>query len=617
MIANVRSSHVMELQRLRRRLELFLLAVHGRPFAIQPSDPLRPDHVGWVRRYVIRRAPPVRPSRAVPANDGTRLWLPRALGPVGAHDATLRYRALALLQAALTLRGAATFIPTEREAMARDLFMLYEGIRAEREVVQRWPRMTSVFDALRERAGRDVRGWGRASAEASVRRLLRIVLDTPSTTWPQVLPPDLDVRAAREWALEVSAPHASAWYRAQVRVPHWGSLITTEETPSSDVVIRNMMIKTSLPIGPRSSWSGAQQRDSAFKSQEGDNGEVDASNPRGGRALASEETASGDEAETQRSVMHSLDVWSSARRTSGARRRGGRSYHEWDYALHDFLADRVTVFEEAAPPGDAGWGVAMAVQHAALIRSVQREFRALGARRERHYRQLDGHELDLASCVDHAVALRAGRTPDERVYTVVSPPRGGVALAMLADVSASTNADVQPGTRVIDVEKLTLLVATYALEATGDPHALFTFSSAGADAVTVGVVKSFVEAGGITAGPRIARLEPGGTTRMGAAVRHVTASLLAQPAYRRLLLVISDAAPHDADGYMGDHAIEDSRMAVLEARAKGVKPHCIALEGTEPSHVDRIFGPPAYGIVRHPSQLPGAVLTALRRLVSQ
>lgn len=61
---------------------------------------------------------------------------------------------------------------------------------------------------------------------------------------------------------------------------------------------------------------------------------------------------------------------------------------------------------------------------------------------------------------------------------------------------------------------------------------------------------------------RIAALEPGRYTRMGAAIRHTAAELCQRANRHRLLLVLSDGKPSDSDYYEGRYAIEDTRRAI-------------------------------------------------------
>jgi hypothetical protein len=118
-------------------------------------------------------------------------------------------------------------------------------------------------------------------------------------------------------------------------------------------------------------------------------------------------------------------------------------------------------------------------------------------------------------------------------------------------------------------------------------------------------------------GPRrIAALVPEENTRLGAAVRHATAVLRAQPAQRRVLLLLSDGQPNDVDFYQGAYAIEDSRRALNDARAEGVVPFCLTVEQDEHEYLPHVFGKTGYRVLRRPDQLPSALLDVVKGILS-
>lgn len=65
-------------------------------------------------------------------------------------------------------------------------------------------------------------------------------------------------------------------------------------------------------------------------------------------------------------------------------------------------------------------------------------------------------------------------------------------------------------------------------------------------------------------------MRPGCYTRMGAAIRHMVEELSRQSSRKKLLLILTDGKPNDVDHYEGRFALEDSRLAVGEARALGL-----------------------------------------------
>ena len=209
-----------------------------------------------------------------------------------------------------------------------------------------------------------------------------------------------------------------------------------------------------------------------------------------------------------------------------------------------------------------------------------------------------------------------GRAPSDRLYQVTRPGRQSVAFALLVDASGSTATKLADGRTVLDVERMTLLLAGEALASLGDPYAMLAFSGAGRHGVHVRTVKEFDEHDAPAVHRRIAALEPRDNTRLGAAVRHATAVLRAQPAKRHVLLLLSDGQPNDVDFYQGSYAIEDSRRALNDARAEGVVPFCITVEQDERDYLPHLFGRTSYRVLSRPEQLPGALLDVVRGMLS-
>jgi nitric oxide reductase NorD protein len=206
---------------------------------------------------------------------------------------------------------------------------------------------------------------------------------------------------------------------------------------------------------------------------------------------------------------------------------------------------------------------------------------------------------------------RAGCTADDRFHVDSRPVRRDAAIMLLVDTSASTDGWVKGDRRIVDVEKEALLIVGAALRALGDPHAMMAFASTGPSRVELRVLKQFEGAGGTATNDRIAGLEPDGFTRTGAALRHATACLMRREEHQRLLLLLSDGRPNDVDRYEGRYGIEDTRMAVAEARYLGVHVHCLTVDREAPRYASRIFGRD-YSVLSRPERLP-LVLTALLR----
>jgi len=273
------------------------------------------------------------------------------------------------------------------------------------------------------------------------------------------------------------------------------------------------------------------------------------------------------------------------------------------------------VHERPVALGDAAWVDAANARHARLARRVRARFERLRPRPVTLTRQIDGGEPDIAAWVDTCADLRAGATVDGRVYVQRRPSRRELAVALLADVSASTDAWVSGDRRIVDVEKEALLVVCEALDALGDRYAIFAFAGEGADDVSVLPLKGFHERRDGSVGRRIAGLDADGYTRMGAAIRHVTAALGGQPTSRRLLLVLSDGKPNDIDVYEGQYGVEDTGQAVAEARRQGITVFCLTVDREAPRYAGRVFGPAGFAVLRRTEQLPTVLIEVLQQLV--
>ncbi|MCW5615445.1 MAG: nitric oxide reductase, partial [Rhodocyclaceae bacterium] len=72
----------------------------------------------------------------------------------------------------------------------------------------------------------------------------------------------------------------------------------------------------------------------------------------------------------------------------------------------------------------------------------------------------------------------------------------------------------------------------------------------------------------------------------------------------RLLLILSDGKPNDLDQYEGRYGIEDTRMALIEARNMGLRPFCVTIDKEGAGYLPHLFGPAGYTVIRKPEELP-------------
>jgi nitric oxide reductase NorD protein len=159
-----------------------------------------------------------------------------------------------------------------------------------------------------------------------------------------------------------------------------------------------------------------------------------------------------------------------------------------------------------------------------------------------------------------------------------------------------------------------LLLFGDALAATGDRFALYGFSSVRRDNVRFHLLKGFDERYDDRIRGRLAALKPGFYTRMGAAIRHATAILSTRRTARRLLLILTDGKPNDLDKYEGRYGIEDTRMAIIEARRLGLTPFCVTIDETAGDYLPHLFGAAGYVVVHDAAMLPRVLPSLYARL---
>ncbi len=238
-------------------------------------------------------------------------------------------------------------------------------------------------------------------------------------------------------------------------------------------------------------------------------------------------------------------------------------------------------------------------------RKLKSQFAALAPVRRWQKAQPEGTEIDVDACVRIVADRLAGwHFSGAGAYLNHRPTERDLACLVLADLSLSTDAYANDTQKVIDVIRDSLMLFGEALDSTGDQFAFYGFSSLKRGYVRFHEIKAFDRPLDAVARGRIAALKPGYYTRIGAAVRRATQLLDKQPANRRLLLILSDGKPHDIDLYEGRYGIEDTRMALIEAREAGIKPFCVTIDREGAGYLPHLFGPAGYTIVRKPEDLP-------------
>ncbi len=239
----------------------------------------------------------------------------------------------------------------------------------------------------------------------------------------------------------------------------------------------------------------------------------------------------------------------------------------------------------------------------ATARLLKRRFAAMRTQRRWQLRQPSGEELDLDAWLDHA-SQPMGTQSRQDFYKARHVDNRELSCLLLADLSMSTDSALSADKRVIDVIRETLLLFAEALSGSGDPFAIYGFSSVKNKQVRYHLLKNFAETYSDQARGRILAIKPGFYTRMGAAIRQSTDILKRQSSEKRLLLIISDGKPNDIDQYEGRYGIEDTRQAIVEAKRLGLRPFCVTIDDKGNDYLPYLFGDQGYAVVSDIERLP-------------
>jgi nitric oxide reductase NorD protein len=318
------------------------------------------------------------------------------------------------------------------------------------------------------------------------------------------------------------------------------------------------------------------------------------------------------------------------RRASGARLRfdldlpaeaeddlvldNGTLLPEWDWRRRCLEPDRCRVVSMLAADASP---CPLPERLRATARRLRRQFQALAPARVWHRGLPDGQEIDLDGYLRLAADRRAGvAARADGLYRDLRCGARDLACLLLADLSLSTDTYIDDYARVIDVIRDSLFLFAESLTATGDRFGVFGFSSRRRDPVRFHTLKGFEDPYGPAVRGRIQAIRPGYYTRLGAGVRHATNLLAAQPAGRRLLLILSDGKPNDLDRYEGRFGIEDTRQAVAAARRLGLTPFCVTIDERGNDYLPHLFGSGGYVVIRRPSELPSRLPLLYARLTA-
>lgn len=628
----------------RQRLELLLAAAYGGDIRLRVAQLPAPQTA--LARLFKRTARHLIEPYALPAHDGVQIFLPLRLAS-GNLAALPTFRALALQQAGRALRSITA--PCMGNVLVQDLFCISEAAAVDLALARDFPGIVPDLLALRRATLSDRRQPAQLSGpERAIEDLYSRVL----RALPAAIPAPLVLAPAAAdslaWALATAQQMTSidAHYRGMRKGLWLGATVPASgpqqlqygSEPAADMAAKPQrqakLARRPEVREPREDEDDPQE--TGMWMLQMDDPQQHVEDP-----IGLQRPTDRDDSADPGDLADSLSELAEARLISTPRpapeillcedvldRRAllhapaqapepaaGIVYPEWDYRINGYRRQGAIVRLQAPAEGDPVWAETVGQKRHALLQLILRRFEGLRPRRVRQGRQPDGDEVDIGAYVNGYAERRAGLPLQERWYQSVRPGRRDIAIALLVDISGSTDAWVTQDLRIIDIEKEALWLVYHALVVLGDPFCIQAFSGEGVHNVALWQLKGFDESPGTLIERRIAALEPQRYTRAGAALRHVTVLLNTCQAQQRLLIVLSDGKPNDVDHYEGRYGVEDMRQAVAEARLQAIHPFCLTVDRQAPQYLASVFGPGRYAVLQHPERLPVVLVDILKALV--
>jgi len=282
-----------------------------------------------------------------------------------------------------------------------------------------------------------------------------------------------------------------------------------------------------------------------------------------------------------------------------------RHYPEWDYRAKTYRPDWVSLYENLHPSGSPGKIDDLLQKHAALAKRLKRLLDMLKPQNAVRVRfQEEGTDLDLDVAIRSLIDYKSGVTPDPRINMSHRHDGRNIAVTLLLDLSASLD-DIPDGCTqsILELSQEAVALLAMAIDELGDPFAISGFSSNTRHQVRYQHIKGFSEKWDDEVKSRLAAMEAGYSTRMGAAIRHAGHYLSHQRSDKKLLLVLTDGEPSDVDADDQHLLIADTAMAVKELDQAGVYTYCINLDPDADDYVKDIFGN-QYTVIDKVERLP-------------
>ena len=309
--------------------------------------------------------------------------------------------------------------------------------------------------------------------------------------------------------------------------------------------------------------------------------------------------------EKDETTTDNKDVWSGTYHEEGA-----FLHKEWDYKRQRYKKNWCALRELDVNSAKSSFVDKTALKYSGLIKNLRRTFEVLRGEDKILKKQPYGDDIDIDALVETWADVKSGMEMSENIFTKMHKEERNIAVIFMVDMSGSTKGWIN------EAERESLVLLCEALETLGDRYAIYGFTGNTRKRCEIYRVKSFDDLYDDKTKARISNIAPQDYTRLGVFIRHFTEVFADVEAKTKLLITISDGKPEDYDGYRGDYGIEDTRMALMEARQEGVHPFCITIDREARDYLKHMYGKSSYVVIDEVNQLPLKVADIYRHITS-
>ncbi len=291
------------------------------------------------------------------------------------------------------------------------------------------------------------------------------------------------------------------------------------------------------------------------------------------------------------------------------------TYDEYNYLTKSYLPDYCKVVHKTIRDQDRDYYTKTIEQNGLVLRTIKKQFARFHNKMMEIKRVEEGDHLNIDALTDMISDIKAGHTPNEKVYDSKRNREKELSILFLLDQSLSADG-YAAGNRIIDVEKQIAILMGEVLAEYGIDFQIDGFSSKTRNHCRYHTLKSFDDDWN-TAKYFIPSLQPSGYTRIGPAIRHAHYLISQRESKNKWVILLTDGKPNDYDRYEGKYGIADVKQALRELKADYIHTHAFAIEKQAKFYLPMMFGSGNYHILANAKELIFALTGLIEKIMTK